>query len=131
MLAHVKVVPVLCSAVLALALGAAPFKVTFGNHFLELHAQTAWGKDAGKGGGSGGGNNGNGGGNNGGNAGGNGDSSGNSGNGGGKSGDKGGKNNSAGNSGNVRGGVVDQSNPAESCRDRRFHNGGSAPERNE
>ena len=71
MLAHVKVVPVLCSAVLALALVAAPYKVTFDNHFLELHAQTAWAKDGGNGGGGAGGNGGSGGGNDGGDGGGN------------------------------------------------------------
>ncbi len=118
MFAQVKVVPVLCSAVLALTLVVAPYKATFDNHFLQLHAQMAWGKDGGKGGGGSGGNKGNGEGNKGGNAGGNGGRGGGSGGGtngdsGGNSGDKGSKN-SAGNSGNVQGGVVSQSTPAES-----------------
>lgn len=123
MLAHVKVVPVLCSAVLALALVAAPYKVTFGHHFLELNVQTAWGKDGGNGGGGAGGNKGSGGGNNGSKGGGNaGGNNGNDGNGGGKndggkagsdSGGRGGKSNSAGNTGNAQGGNVNQSTPAE------------------
>ncbi|UXN66183.1 hypothetical protein N8E89_23610 (plasmid) [Phyllobacterium sp. A18/5-2] len=104
MLAQVKVVPVLESAVLALALVAAPYRVTFDHYFLELNVQTAWGKDGGKGGGSAGGNsgnNGNGGGTNGGNGGGAnaGGGGGNNGNGGGNNGSKGGGN-AGGNSGN-------------------------------
>ena len=109
MLAHVKVVPVLCSAVLALALVAAPYKVTFGHHFLELNVQTAWGKDGGNGGGGAGGNNGSGGGNNGSKGGGNA-----GGKAGSDSGGRGGKSNSAGNTGNAQGGNVNQSTPAES-----------------
>ena len=92
MLAH-KVVRVLSSAVLALALIAAPYKVTFDNHFLEPHAQTASAKDGGKGGGSGGGNTGDGGGNSGSKSGGN------------AGGSKGGGN-AGGTSGNKRGGNV-------------------------
>ena len=119
MLTHIKMLPVLCSAVLALALVTAPYKVTFENHFLELHTQTAWGKDGGKGemATAGGGNNG---------------SKGwrecrrqcagtkamvaasKVAAGGGNSGDNGGKSNSAGNSGNVQSGKVNQSTPAES-----------------
>ena len=115
MLAHVKVVPVLCSAVLALALVAAPYRVTFDRHFLDLNIQTAWGKDGDNGGGGGGNNGSKGGGNAGSN-------NGNDGNGGGKnnggkagsdSGDKGGKSNRAGNAGNAQGGNVNQSTPAE------------------
>lgn len=93
MLAH-KVVRVLSSAVLALALVAAPYKVTF--DFLEPHAQTASAKDGGKGGGSGGGNTGNGGGN-----------SGNKG--GGYAGGSKGGGNAGGTSGNKRGGETSRS----------------------
>ena len=93
MFTRTKFVPVLCNAALALALVIVPYKVTFVNHVLELHAQTAWAKDGGKGGG----NNGNGGGNNGGNG-------GNSGNGGDKGGGNDGNNGNGGNNNGGKGG---------------------------
>jgi hypothetical protein len=55
----------LYSAILTLAFVAPPYKVTFDNHLLKLHVQTASAKDGGKGGGTGGGNTGDGGGNSG------------------------------------------------------------------
>jgi hypothetical protein len=111
MLTHMKMLPVLCSAALALGLVTAPYEVTFENHLPALHTHAAWAKDGDKGGGGGGANNGNGGGNSG-NAGGNsGNAGGNGGNGGGKGGPNTGGNTgnsgNAGNNGNNGGGKGD------------------------
>ncbi|WP_271899411.1 hypothetical protein [Candidatus Phyllobacterium onerii] len=91
MLTHIKRLPPLCSAVVALGLVTVPYKLTLENHSLELHTQSAWAKDGGKGAGGGGANNGNGGGNSG--------NNGNSGNAGGNSGNAGGKGGNSGNGG--------------------------------
>jgi hypothetical protein len=104
-LTRIKPVPILCSALVTMALVVAPYKLAVDSQSLYLNAQLAWAKDGGKGGGNGGGN---GVGNAGGNGGGNGN-----GNAGGKGGDNGndGKNDNAGNRGDVKGGTINQSTP--------------------
>jgi hypothetical protein len=117
MLTHIKMLPALCGAALALVVVTAPYKVTLENHSLEFHTLTAWAKDGGKGGAGGGASNGNGGGNSGnaGGKGGNGENGG--GNGGANAGGNSGNSAAGGNNGNNagrKGGGGNQFTPAES-----------------
>ena len=117
MLTHIKMLPALCGAALALVVVTAPYKVTLENHSLEFHTLTAWAKDGGKGGAGGGASNGNGGGTSGnaGGKGGNGENGG--GNGGANAGGNSGNSAAGGNNGNNagrKGGGGNQFTPAES-----------------